>query len=121
MGWAADPADHNGSTVNRRTPNVPDSLPAAVTVRKCFMFQPSGRPTASQLADALKDEDRTPGRTPSDLSRENEQLKLENQQLRASLRHENRGQVDVVAERQGQQEHGDRPSSDSYEGFTHGT
>jgi hypothetical protein len=32
---------------------VPDSVPAAETVRKCFAFDPRERPTASELADAL--------------------------------------------------------------------
>jgi serine/threonine protein kinase len=39
--------------VRKRVPDVPDSAPAAETVRKCFAFGPKERPTASELADAL--------------------------------------------------------------------
>jgi serine/threonine protein kinase len=39
--------------VRKRVPDVPDSAPAAETVRKCFAFGPRERPTASELADAL--------------------------------------------------------------------
>jgi hypothetical protein len=37
----------------KKAPDVPDSVPAAETVRKCFAFGPKERPTASELADAF--------------------------------------------------------------------
>ena len=42
--------------VRKRVPDVPDSVPAAETVRRCFAFEPSARPAASELADALRPE-----------------------------------------------------------------
>lgn len=39
--------------VRRRTPDVPDSMPAAETIKKCFAFAPRDRPTAGALAAAL--------------------------------------------------------------------
>lgn len=39
--------------VRRRTPDVPGTMPAAETIRKCFAFAPRDRPTAGALAAAL--------------------------------------------------------------------
>jgi hypothetical protein len=39
--------------VRKRTPDVPDTMPAAETVRACFCFAPRDRPTAGALAGAL--------------------------------------------------------------------
>jgi hypothetical protein len=41
-------------TVRKKAPGVPDSVPAAETVRKCFSFDPKERPAASALADAFR-------------------------------------------------------------------
>ncbi len=41
--------------VRRRTPDVPDSMPAAETIKKCFAFAPRDRPTAGALAAALSE------------------------------------------------------------------
>ena len=39
--------------VRRRTPDVPETMPAAETIKKCFAFAPRDRPTAGALAAAL--------------------------------------------------------------------
>jgi hypothetical protein len=41
-------------SVRRRAPDVPDTVPAAETVRRCFASDPKERPTASALADAFR-------------------------------------------------------------------
>ena len=40
----------------KRVPDVPGTMPAADTVRCCFAFEPSERPTALELANALSPE-----------------------------------------------------------------
>ena len=41
---------------HRRVPDVPDHVPAAELIRRCFAFDPTERPSASELADALAPE-----------------------------------------------------------------
>ena len=41
---------------DRRTPDVPDHVPAADLIRRCFAFDPAERPSASELAEALAPE-----------------------------------------------------------------
>ena len=56
MGRAANAADHDGGRFRKCVPDVPDDVPAAETVRKCFAFNPSERPNAAEMADALRPE-----------------------------------------------------------------
>jgi hypothetical protein len=66
---------------------VPDTVPAAETVRQCFAFDPKERPTASALADAFRPpEDDAAGANPAELQRQHLQhdaLRRENAALAA--------------------------------------
>ena len=39
--------------VHKKAPPVPDGCPCAAVLRRCFTFDPAGRPTAAQLQDEL--------------------------------------------------------------------
>jgi hypothetical protein len=73
----------------KRVPDVPDTVPAAETVRQCFAFDPKERPTASALADAFRPPTNdTAGTSPAELQRQQLQidaLRRENAALAAEL------------------------------------
>ena len=56
--------------VRKRVPDVPDSMPAAQTIRRCFAFEPSKRPTAAELAEALNPEAAALPEVVADVTRE---------------------------------------------------
>lgn len=43
-------------TVKKRHPDIPDEIPAAETIRRCFRFKAAERPSAAELGNALAPE-----------------------------------------------------------------
>ena len=90
--------------VRKRVPDVPDSVPAASIIRRCFTFEPSERPTAAELTEALSPEAAALPELAADVTREfAREFQLVAEELRRTTEDNRALQQQVQTERSARQ------------------